>query len=116
MHKPYLALVCSNPVSASVSRPEPEYTYEMWVEDLQGIVWNRFIKGKQSLEDMAAAADLNPKTVDNFMWRVTKKPAARTVFQMAVAVGFRNPWIPADAPLQPDEQDFKLLREALPPK
>lgn len=93
----------------------PDYTYEMWVEDLRGIAWNSFTKGRLSMEDITVMSGLRPKTVESFVWGVTKNPRATTVFQIARAVGFRSPWIPESAPVQPAERDYTAYRQSLPP-
>ena len=87
-----------------------DYTYENWIEDLRGIVWHSFIKGRMTLDDIAAKANLHLSTVEKFAYRETKRPAARTTFELAKAVGFRLPHIPSDAPRQPDERDYREYR------
>lgn len=96
--------------------PTPRHynpTYEEWVEDLRGIVWNAFIKGHMSLEEIAVKADLTPITVHKFAWAVTKQPKARTTYQLAAAVGFRIPFLHADAPRQPDEPELSEFRKLI---
>lgn len=86
------------------------YSYEEWVEDLRGIVWNAFVKGYSTLEDLAVKANLSKTTVENFAWGETKRPHGRTLFQIASAVGYRMPFIPDHAPRQPDEPDLAEYR------
>lgn len=59
-------------------------------------------------ESIAAAANLHLSTVLNFAYGTTRKPAARTLFQIAAAVDFRVAFIPQGAVQQPDEQDLQV--------
>lgn len=109
-----LVLVASNPVQQSVPTFRKDYTYEHWVKDLQGIAFQYFLTSGGCSKDLAVKAELGEKTVSNFVWGETKRPAARTVFQIAKALDIRCPFIPMDAPRQPDESDFSVLRASLP--
>lgn len=93
-----------------------EQDFENWLEDLRGIVWNDFIKGRRSLENLAADAKLSLSTVQKFAWGETKKPHLQTVFKLMKALGYRLPVIPLTAPRQKDEVDYATLRSALPPR
>lgn len=110
MLKPAIRLVANDPEPTD----GPDYTYEMWAEDLRGIAWNSFIKGRLSMEDIAVMSGLRQNTVESFIWGVTKSPRATTVYQIARAVGFRSPWIPENAPVQPAERDYAAYRKSLP--
>ncbi len=88
-------------------------SYEDLVEDLRGIVWNAFIREGRTLEDIAVAANLHTTTVERFAWGDTKRPAARTVIQLILAVGFRLPLIEAAAPRQPNEVDLRWMHSLI---
>ncbi len=90
-----------------------EYTYETWVEDLRGIVWNAFSREGRTIEDIATVANLHFRTVEKFAWGETKRPALRTAFELARAVGFRIPFIPIGSRVQPDEPDLGWTRSMI---
>lgn len=110
MSQAALRLVASND---QVPTFKEDYTYEQWVQDLQGVVWSAFIRGHRSLEDIAVEANLAQKTVENFAWGQTKRPASTTTFALAKALGFRMPLIDARAPRQPDEPDLSGLHQLI---
>lgn len=89
-------------------------SYEAQMEDLRGVVWNAFVREGRTLEDIAVVANLHFLTVEKFAWGETKRPAFRTVFQLAMAVGFRAPFIPSNAPRQPDEASLHWARTQIP--
>lgn len=91
----------------------PTYTYEMWVQDLQGVAWHAFAREGYTIEKMAFAANLHYQTVENFVWGDTKRPTGNTVFQMAAALGFRLPLIASGAGRQPDEFDLSWAGQLL---
>lgn len=87
-----------------------DYSYEDWVADLRGLIWNAFIKGRMTLEMVAEKSNLHLTTVEKFAFGETKRPASRTTFELARAIGFRMPLIPSDADRQPAEQDYSTFR------
>jgi hypothetical protein len=107
--KPQLKVVRSD--DPAPPSPTPNNNYDDWVEDIRGITWNAFVKGRMTLEDIAAKASLSAKTVENFAWGDTKRPQAKTVFSIAVAVDFRMALMPASAPRQPNEPDLSEFRK-----
>lgn len=92
---------------------DKDYTYQMWLEDLQGLAWNAYARQGKTIEDFAVETGLCRATVEKFIWGDTKRPGMNTGFQMARATGFRLPPIPASAPRQPDEKSLAWAREIL---
>lgn len=106
MAKPVLRVIDNSNTFVAVSKFDPKE----WIETLHCIVWNDFITGRRSLEDLAEMADLRFVTVESFAWRDTKRPAATTVYKLAVACGYQLPFIPMEAGHQADEVSLAMLQ------
>lgn len=81
----------------------PDYTYQDFIEDLRGIVWDSVKETGLSWDDLAIEAKLSPQTVSRFAYGETKVPTSRTVFQIASVVNLRMAFVPKTARRQPDE-------------
>ena len=57
-------------------------TYEEWLEDLRGLVFNSRQEVGLNWEDLAREANLLPSTVARFADGTTKRPHGRTIFEL----------------------------------
>lgn len=92
----------------------PDYTYEDYIEDLRGIVWNSVKETGKTWADLAADASLAISTVSRFAYGDTKKPSSATVFALERALDIRTARVRIDAPRQPDEIAAFPLRKQIP--
>jgi len=90
--------------------PQPDYTYQDFIEDLRGIVWNSAKETGLSWDELAREANLSPQTVSRFAYGETKVPTSRTLFQLVTVVNLRMAFVPKTARRQPDEIAARPLR------
>lgn len=91
----------------------PDYTYQDYIEDLRGIVWNSVAETGMTWKQLAEAAELSVLTVSKFAYGETKKPSSETVFKLEDAVGLRTARVAKSAGRQPDEVMAFRLRSKI---
>lgn len=63
--------------------------FEVFLEDLRGIVWNSTRDANMNWAQIAVMANITAETVAKFAYHEVKRPQFRTVFGIAAAVGAR---------------------------
>ena len=88
---------------AGKTSPIRGLTWEQFVDDVQGAVWNAI--RKRPIKDLVASTRLAHSTITNFADRTTRRPAVSTVYVLAREVlDMRLALIPNSIPTQ----DYEL--------
>lgn len=90
--------------------PVPSLSWEEFVDDVQGAVWNQIQSGTL-IQDISGDTRLSQTTISRFASRETRNPSTRTVFLLAAfALDMRVSLIPNSIPVQKYEVAMRKFR------